>query len=78
MSKKRYDYCSKEMYKPYPAMPDKKCCCDFSTLVVLILIILQFSGKKYSSVGYSKASVVDNGILFIIAIFFLYCCKPCK
>jgi hypothetical protein len=49
------------------------CCCSFPTLVILILIILQFS-KKHSS----GEKNVDNGILFIIALFFLACCNPCK
>lgn len=46
-------------------------CCNFSCLVILILIILQFGkGKDCFKGGKS----VDNGILFIIAIFFLACC----
>jgi hypothetical protein len=59
-----------------------------STLIILILIILQF-GKGKCDYGYAKdcdygkdvvydkkctKGYVDNGILFIIAIFFLACC----
>jgi hypothetical protein len=50
------------------------CCCSFPTLVILILIILQFSKRKYEG----KNKQVDNSILFIIALFFLACCNPCK
>ena len=53
------------------------CCCNLPTLVILILIILQFGkGRRTSSEGGGK--LVDNGILFIIALFYLSCCNPCK
>ncbi|MCM8711856.1 hypothetical protein M2651_12625 [Clostridium sp. SYSU_GA19001] len=47
------------------------------SLVILILIILQFSGN---GLGYDKHSFngIDNGILFIIALFYLSCCNTCK
>lgn len=74
------------------------CCCDFPTLIILILIILQFNRKG----GYGVVAPVvtggdecgapapiaptflggfgsiDNSILFIIALFFLSCCNPCR
>lgn len=47
------------------------CICSLPTLVILILIVLQFSkhGEKY----YDGDKQVGNGILFIIALFFLSC-----
>lgn len=74
------------------------CCCDFPTLIILILIILQFN-RKGGYLGGVKAVVsddgcapapavaptfwggynlIDNSILFIIALFFLSCCNPCR
>lgn len=65
------------------------CCCSFPTLIILILIILQFNKNK--GFGFSSDSseeceedcgsghqLIDNSILFIIALFFLACCNPCK
>jgi hypothetical protein len=58
------------------------CICDFPTLVILILIVLQFSkkNKEYSHDdddceydGKFKNDQIGNGILFIIALFFLSC-----
>lgn len=48
------------------------CICSFPTLVILILIVLQFSryGKGHDHCG---GGIVDNGILFIIALFYLSC-----
>ncbi|MCM8709784.1 hypothetical protein M2651_01950 [Clostridium sp. SYSU_GA19001] len=74
------------------------CCCDFPTLIILILIILQFNRKggyyagaqvAVSDDGCGSAPVVapsllggtnliDNSILFIIALYFLSCCTPCR
>jgi hypothetical protein len=51
------------------------CCCNFPMLIILILIVLQFSKRK--SDGYGK-DVVGNGVLFIIALYFLSCCNPCN
>lgn len=51
------------------------CCCDFPTLVILILIILQFGRKKHRDHDEKDGLFGDNnGILFIIALFFLACC----
>lgn len=57
------------------------CCCNFPTLIILILILLQFSkwgkGRHHDDCddGHGK---IDNGILFIIALFYLSCCNPCR
>jgi hypothetical protein len=57
--------------QPVPAAGGN-CCCNLSSLVILILIVLQFSKKG------SHEGKFDNGILFIIALFYLSCCNPCK
>ena len=58
------------------------CCCSFPTLVILILIILQFSRQEKVRIDlddegsrrhHEKGFIADNGILFIIALFFLAC-----
>ena len=58
------------------------CCCSFPSLVVLILIILQFNRHGLYGVnnadGIGNFATVDNSILFIIALFYLSCCNPCK
>ena len=62
------------------------CGCSLPTLIILILIILQFSKKckRTSSSSSSSSSsgcagkLVDNSILFIIALFYLSCNSPCK
>jgi hypothetical protein len=73
------------------------CCCDFPTLIILILIILQFNKKGGFFGGHAPVAVsedgcgpvaapsyfgghnlIDNSILFIIALYFLSCCNPCK
>ena len=74
--------CKKEANYVPVAMPRpaNNCICSFPTLVVLILIVLQFSrdGKdccdhyKDDCCG-DKNFPVGNGILFIIALFFLSC-----
>jgi hypothetical protein len=62
------------------------CCCNFPMLVILILIVLQFSKKKKN---YDRDDCdrdceggwgdnIGNGVLFIIALYFLSCCNPCK
>ncbi len=51
------------------------------SLIILILILLQFNGGDWlGKGGYGKGGFesVDNGILFIIALFYLSCCNPCK
>ena len=59
-----------------------RCICDFPTLVILILIVLQFSKKNknyqhddddYDCYQKDKYDQLGNGVLFIIAIFFLSC-----
>jgi hypothetical protein len=62
-------------------------CCNFSTFIILILILLQF-GKKGFSCGVTDpcqcnstvvtTSGLDKGIIFIIALFYLSCCSPCR
>lgn len=58
------------------------CVCDFPTLVILILIVLQFTKKNkdhhyddddYEGERKCKNDQIGNGILFIIALFFLSC-----
>lgn len=49
-------------------------------IIILILIILQF-GKKNNEFGTDRnegIGKIDNGILFIIAIYYLSCCNPCR
>lgn len=55
-----------------PVGVGSSCACSLPTLIVLILIILQFSKKH----GAHKK--IDKGILFIIALFYLSCANPCK
>lgn len=59
-----------------------RCLCDFPTLVILILIVLQFSNKNknyghddedYECCHKDKYDQIGNGVLFIIALFFLSC-----
>lgn len=46
------------------------------SLIILILILLQFSrGCLDDHRGFEG---IDNGILFIIALFYLSCCNPCN
>jgi hypothetical protein len=68
MSKKCCNYGSKFLGGCKPSLP---------TLIILILILLQFSGNNYG-VGNKSFEGIDNGILFIIALFYLSCCNPCK
>jgi hypothetical protein len=83
MSRKhRHGYCYDE--KCYDKGRDN-CCCSFPTLVVLILIILQFNKGGFFGAGHADGvgkhgftETVDNSILFIIALFYLSCCNPCK
>lgn len=46
------------------------------TLIILILILLQFSNRGLDD--HNDFGGIDNGILFIIALFYLSCCNPCK
>ncbi|MDP4090522.1 MAG: hypothetical protein Q8930_14825 [Bacillota bacterium] len=71
------------MPMPMPAVPAyDNCICSFPTLVILILIVLQFSkcNKGYVRDDDDEecdrprvCNEVDSGILFIIALFFLSC-----
>ena len=45
-------------------------CCNFSSLTILILILLQFKGNSFGS-----SHGVDKGIIFIIALYYLSCCS---
>lgn len=76
--------CKKQVeYRPVP-VPAKgnNCICSLPTLIILILIVLQFSkpfGNKCCTddddyeEGHERNNPVGNGILFIIALFFLSC-----
>ena len=59
------------------------CICSLPTLIILILIILQFSKKRNTDcddddneggrdLGFGN-NQIGNGVLFIIALFFLSC-----
>lgn len=74
--------CAKVM--PMPMLPaNENCICSFPTLVILILIVLQFSrcnrGFFHDDDDDDECerpricNEVDSGILFIIALFFLSC-----
>ncbi len=55
---------------------NNNCICSFPTLIILILIVLQFSRcNKHYGDGDDEGGCnqVGNGILFIIALFFLSC-----
>jgi hypothetical protein len=82
MSRKHRNECS------YDEKGFSNCCCSLPTLVILILIILQFNRDGNGLFGLNTTGgtgsfngsfeTVDNGILFIIALFYLSCCNPCK
>lgn len=58
---------------------ERNCCCNLSKLTILILIILQFGRKKEcTDEEGNDGQLVDDGVLFIITIFYLCCCNPCK
>ncbi|MDT8717101.1 hypothetical protein IAI10_10570 [Clostridium sp. 19966] len=76
--------CKKQIeYKPVPVpVPPKgnNCICSLPTLIILILIVLQFSRGSHGchedddeSRCCTKDAPIGNGILFIIALFFLSC-----
>jgi hypothetical protein len=73
---------------PAPAPRLGGCLCNFPTLVILILIILQFGGCGFfggnrdfcddDDRGHcNNGGFLGNGILFIIALFFLACNFGC-
>jgi hypothetical protein len=94
MSRKHRHECGYEekcCYEEKSCHKDRdNCCCSFPTLVILILIILQFSKNGHGYFGGAPVAdgignyggffggITDNSILFIIALFFLACCNPCK
>lgn len=66
MSKKSryYDYENYYLDTGYYTYPSLR------YLTILILIILQFSKREIN-----KSQLIDNSILFIIALYFLSCCS---
>lgn len=74
MSRKHHEMCKYER-KQYESFGfgANDCSCNFRLLIVLILIILQFSPKNHDS-----NNIIDNSILFIITLFFLSCSNLCK
>lgn len=49
---------------------------SFPMLILLILIVLQFGRREhdeYCEESFENSPILDNGILFIIAFFFLVC-----
>ncbi|QCX33068.1 hypothetical protein FDN13_04715 [Caloramator sp. E03] len=81
MSKKHYSCC--EPVYSYPvAGGGMGCGCNYSnpwTLIILILVVLQFSKKKFHDCDDDDddglfGGLIDNGILFIIALFLLVYC----
>jgi hypothetical protein len=82
MSKKHYECCEKSydscgMFGGLLGGSRKP---SLATLIILILILLQFNGKDnfFGKGGKGGFESVDNGILFIIALFYLSCCNPCR
>ena len=53
------------------------CCCNLRMLAILILILLQFGGQDVcldKEDNDNRVPLIDNSILFIIALHFLTCC----
>lgn len=60
-------------------------CCDFSNILLLLLIALQFSprsplvpgtGEPINPICCSNNNgIIDNSILFLLAFFYLICCR---
>lgn len=60
-------------------------CCCLSDLLILILIVLQFKPIREKDGGGPGVAVrpeqenrplaIDNSILFLVALFYLSCCK---
>lgn len=66
----------------------KKCDCNLSDLLILILIVLQFKPNCGCNqiapaqdcccpapVSSQCAPAIDNSILFLVAFYYLTCCK---
>jgi hypothetical protein len=86
MSRRRKKYCECEFcrtygrYEGYYPIGMQNNRFSFRYLIILILIILQF-GQKKEQCGEEKRNccrpqLIDNSILFIIALYFLSCCMP--
>ena len=57
-------------------------CGNFPQLIILILILLQFTGKNKcvdicDGEHHGIVGGIDKGIIFIIALYYLSCCSPC-
>lgn len=55
----------------------RECCNNGNAgngLLILILIVLQFGCRRERREHEHEDCFIDNGILFIIALFFLACC----
>jgi len=70
---KKYDSCS---YGLLDGIGSKKP--TLPNLIILIRILLQFGDGDLLGKGKGGFEEIDNGILFIIALFYLSCCSPCK
>ena len=69
--------CCPSYHKPMMPFGGGNCVCSLPTLIILILIVLQFGkkdkGGRYDHEDCGDDKLVDNGILFIIALFYLSC-----
>lgn len=50
------------------------CFCDPKFLLALILFLLQFGSKNDCDRGKGQGQLIDNSILFVIALYYLCCC----
>lgn len=66
----------------------KKSNCCLSDLLILILIVLQFTPREsllgtgtdglcHNGPEIVKPQAIDNSILFLVALYYLCCCKKC-
>ncbi|CAM2734218.1 hypothetical protein HAHI6034_03785 [Hathewaya histolytica] len=87
-SKRKHNCCCMPMM-PYPSVSpasygadnygDGGSCCNFPCFIILILILLQFGRKERRCDDECRDGLgIDKGILFIIALFYLSCCNPCR
>jgi hypothetical protein len=74
MSSKRYDCYSYDYEGCNFNRRQNNCGCTLNNLAILILIILQF-GDSDKEKGRKSHQLIDNSILFIIALYFLTCCN---